>query len=452
LPERMHGNRRYVKLTWIGLLGLLSLACAGVANAEVVTTRADRGVLAVASDGTPYVAYAVGRNLYLANRRHSGAWRSIRLGRLPGPNVTLAGIRVSDRPHRVVSVLAEDTGGRWITLARGSRIAAVARAAAGSRFGPAGLTLDAQQRPAIAYAVQRPSGDTFLRLVTYDRLGRPHVRGITQGGFPASSTSPGAAPVLVRGRLHVVETYASAVIDWGPKTGGGWEGQYLYASRAGFPTGPVGAVFIASTLFAAWAQVYPGEPEDISVQLSSSAQTQETWTLTHGSYVTLVDGGGYPETGAVDWVDLGDWREYAAVVVLGTNAGEWQLDGRLEGYGVARRGLRQVLLSRDRGLEWFQAPGPAAYGIQIWMGGVDATGKVTGSVVGQTAGGVVEIYREVPHAPRELVASALVAADSSFAAQLPPPSPGTVYRAVYVDPRTGFPFGALAGISAGVSG
>jgi hypothetical protein len=448
----MHDNRRYVKLTWISLLGLLSLACAGGAQAELVTLRADRGVLAVASDGTPYVAYAVGRNLHLAVRqKNSGTWRSTRLGRLPGANVTLAGIRVSDRPHRFVSVLAEDTGGRWITLARGSRVTAVARAAAGSRFGSAGLTLDAQQRPAIAYAVRRPSADTFLRLVTFDRAGRSRVRGITEGGFPASSTPPGAAPVLVRGRLHVVQTYASAVIDWGPKTGGGWEGQFLYASRAGFPAGPVGAVFIASTLFTVWAQVYPGEPEDVSVQLNSSGQTQETWTLTHGSYVSVVDGGGVPETGAVDWVDLGDWREYATVIILGTNSGEWQLDGRLEGYGVGQRGSRQALLSRDRGLEWFQSPGSAGFGIQIWMG-VDATGKVTGSVVGQTGGGVVEIYREVPHAPRELVVSAPIAADSSFAAQVPPPSPGTVYRGVYIDPNTSFPFGALAGISAGVTG
>jgi hypothetical protein len=448
----MHDNRRYVKLTWISLLGLLSLACAGGAQAELVTLRADRGVLAVASDGTPYVAYAVGRNLHLAVRqKNSGTWRSTRLGRLPGANVTLAGIRVSDRPHRFVSVLAEDTGGRWITLARGSRVTAVARAAAGSRFGSAGLTLDAQQRPAIAYAVRRPSADTFLRLMTFDRAGRSRVRGITEGGFPASSTPPGAAPVLVRGRLHVVQTYASAVIDWGPKTGGGWEGQFLYASRAGFPAGPVGAVFIASTLFTVWAQVYPGEPEDVSVQLNSSGQTQETWTLTHGSYVSVVDGGGVPETGAVDWVDLGDWREYATVIILGTNSGEWQLDGRLEGYGVGQRGSRQALLSRDRGLEWFQSPGSAGFGIQIWMG-VDATGKVTGSVVGQTGGGVVEIYREVSHAPRELVVSAPIAADSSFAAQVPPPSPGTVYRGVYIDPNTSFPFGALAGISAGVTG
>jgi len=45
---RMHGNLRYVKSTWIGLLALLALA--SPAQAEVVTQKADRGVLAVAAD------------------------------------------------------------------------------------------------------------------------------------------------------------------------------------------------------------------------------------------------------------------------------------------------------------------------------------------------------------------------------------------------------------------
>ena len=51
----MHGNRRYVKLTWIALP--VGLALASPARAEVVTRRADRGVLAVAPDGSPRVAY-----------------------------------------------------------------------------------------------------------------------------------------------------------------------------------------------------------------------------------------------------------------------------------------------------------------------------------------------------------------------------------------------------------
>jgi hypothetical protein len=449
----MHGNRRYVKLAWIGLLGLLSLALTAQASAETVTTRSDRGVLAVAVDGTPYVAFTLGRNLHLAVRQRTGAWRAIHLGRLPGANATLAGIQVSERPHRFVSVLAEDTRGRWITLARGTRLTSIARAAPRSRFGPAGLTLDANERPAVAYAVQRPSGKTFLRLVTFDRTGRARERAITQGGFPASSIPPAAAPVVVNGRLHVVETYSSAAVDWGPKAGGGWEGQYLFASIFGSPVGRVGAVFMRSTLFAAWTQTSTElGPEEISVLLTASANTQATRTVTHGSFVSLVEGGNEPEVGAIDWLDLtADWREYAALVVVGPGSAAWQLDGRLEGYAAARGDLRQVLMSRARGLEWFQAPAPAAYGIELRMT-VDATGHVTGSVVGQTDGGVVEIYRELPHQSRVLLATAPVAADSSFTTDVPSPTVGMTYRAVYADPRTGLPFGALPGVPVGVSG
>jgi len=337
----MHGNLRYVKSAWIGLAAALALA--SPAEAEVVTTRADRGVLAVAADGTPYVAYTVGRDLRVALRPR-GRWVEYRAGRLPGADVTLAGIKVGERPHRVISVLAEDRQGRWISLARGSRIVSIARVAPGSHFGPAGLTLDAGDRPAVAYAVQRASGQTFLRLVTFDRGIKARTRAITQKGFPTSALAPGAAPVLVRGRLHVVETYTSAAIDWGPTSGGGWEGQYLFASTLGSPQGHAGATFISSTLWSAWTQTGP-EPGDSSVLLTSSSDTQATSTLTHGIFVSLT-GGVAPEVGANDWVNLADdWPVYAGLVIQGPLNAAWQFDGRLDGFVVGRKGSHHLLLS-----------------------------------------------------------------------------------------------------------
>ncbi len=329
----VHGNLRYVKL---GLIGLLTaLAIASPSQAELVTSQADHGLLAVAADGTPYVTYTVGRNLFMTLRTKQGRWQSARLGRLPGANVTLAGIRVSERPHRYISVLAEDLQGRWLSLARGSRITSIARPAAGSSLGPAGLTLDARERPAIAYAVQRASGKTFLRLVTFGQGVRPRTRAITQKGFPTSDLPPGAAPLLVSGRLHVVETYTSAAIDWAPKARGGWEGQYLFASRDGTPQGRVGAVFLPSTLWSAWTQVYADE---LVVLLTSSSDTQATWTLTHGIFVSIARGENAPEVAAYDWVNLAeDWPGYAGVVVQGPGDATWQLDGRL---GVRNRGRR----------------------------------------------------------------------------------------------------------------
>jgi hypothetical protein len=442
----MHGNLRYVKSALIGLAAALALA--SPAQAEVVTTRADRGVLALAADGTPYVAYTVGRDLRVALRPH-GRWVEYRAGRLPGADVTLAGIKVGERPHRVVSVLAEDRQGRWISLARGSRITSIARVAPGSTFGPAGLTLDARDRPAVAYAVQRASGETFLRLVTFDRGVRPRMRAITQKGFPTSALPPAAAPVLVRGGLHVVETYTSAAIDWGPTSGGGWEGQYLFASALGSPQGRLGAAFISSTLWSAWTQVGP-ESGDSSVLLASSSDTQATSSLTHGIFVSIT-GGGPPEVGANDWVNLADdWPVYAALVIQGPRNAAWQLDGRLEGFVVGRKGSHHLLLSREGALEWFRAPSLPA--IEIWMGPVDASGRMSGRVINGSSGNELALYRELPHAPRQLVARIPVGADGSFQADGLGSNVDNLYRAVYVEPATGIPFGFLPGVPVGVTG
>jgi hypothetical protein len=441
----MHGNLRYVKSIWIGLATALALA--SPVQAEVVTKQADRGVLAVAADGTPYVAYTVGRKLRVALRDH-GRWVEYRAGRLPGADVTLAGIKIAERPHRFVSVLAEDRQGRWISLARGSRITSIARVAPGSRFGPSGLTLDARDRPVVAYAVQRASGQTFLRLVRFDQGVRPRTRAITQKGFPTSALPPAAAPVLVGGRLHVVETYTSAAIDWGPTSAGGWEGQYLFASSLGSPQGHAEAMFISSTLWSAWTQTGP-EPGDSSVLLTSSSDTQATSTLTHGIFVSLT-GAVAPEVGANDWVNLADdWPVYAGLVIQGPLNAAWQLDGRLEGFVVGRKGSHQLLLARNGALEWFRAPSLPA--IEIWEGLVDASGRISGRVVNASSGEAVEIYREVPHAPRELVARVPVGADGSFEADGLSSDLDHLYRVVYVEPRTGIPFGSLPGVPVGVT-
>jgi hypothetical protein len=442
----MHGNLRYVKLAWIGLL--VGLLWPSPARAELVTNRADKGVLGVAVDGTPYVAYTVGRDLYVSSRGRSGSWREVRLGRLPGANVTLAGIQVSERPHRYISVLTEDLEGSWIALARGSRIQTVARAAKGSSYGPAGLTLDAHDRPAVAYAVQRTSGKTFLRLITFERGIRPHMRGITREGFPSSDFPPGAAPVLVRGRLHVVETYTSAAIDWGPKKGGGWEGQYLFASRIGSPQGLIGAVFLSSTLWSAWTQLYPQEaPDDIVVLLTSSSDTQVTFQLTHGIFVSIARGAGGPEIAAYDWVTLADDDyAYAGVVLQGPGGAAWQLDGRLDGFTIGRAGAHQLLLSREGELEWFRSPGslpPLHLGMAL-----NEQGHLDGTLPGVTSG-TVQLYRELPHLPRQLVATLQIQPDGSFSGDGLDPT--GLYRAVYVDPATGIPFSFLQGVPVGIS-
>jgi hypothetical protein len=435
----MHGNRRYVKLAWIGLASGLMLA--SPARGDLVTPTANQGALTIARDGSPYVAYSVGRDLYVA-RRVGDAWRQANVALLPGDTVILAGVVVER--GGTVTVLAQDNRGKWIALVRGRRLVWSGRTRGSSSYGAAGLTLDARGRPAVAYALRLRSRKTYLRLVTFDARGHPQTHGVTLKGFPSSELPPGAAPVLVAGHLHVVETYTSAAIDWRLTPGGGWVGQYVFASRLGSPVGLVGAVVSGSTLWSAWTQSYP-ELGAVSVLLTSSATTQETTVaIQHGIFVSLVLADGLPEIGAYDWVSIGDWYDFAAVVADGSGPFA-EFDGRLSAYAVAPGGRRQILLSTDRGLEWFETPSRPAIHVSF---SADASGKLSGSVDGGKEGSV-ELYREEPPGPRAPIATVAVQPDGSFALQVDPPTSPTFYRAVYREPGSGVPYASLTRMPVG---
>lgn len=433
----MHGNRRYVKLAWIGLVA--GLALPAPAGAEIVTPTTSPALLAVAADGSPRVAFLSGRDVVVA-RRASGGWKFARVGRVPNVRAILSGL-VADRAGRV-SVLVQAENGSWLALSRrGGKLRVVARPRKDASLGPAGLTLDAAGRPAFAYALRLRSAKTWLRLVTSDSRGRLRVHGITKGGFPSSTFVPGAAPVLVGRQLHVVETYTAAAIDWGPKAGGGWEGQYLFASRIGSPAGRVGAAAAGATLWSAWTEM---TAETIGVLLTLSAGTQETTTaVEHGIFVSLLLDTGRPEVGAYDWSTLGETPVYAGV--LADAAGPFaELDGRLEGYAAAPGGKRQLLLSTTSGLEWFEAPARPSIRVSVTA---DATGLVQGRVDGG-AGGIVQIFRETA-AGRTGVGTVELAADGSFRLQDAPPTSPTLYRAVYVDAATNIPYASLLRVPVG---
>jgi hypothetical protein len=434
LANPAHDNRRYVKLAWIAaVLGLAGLFPARV-EAELVAPTAAQGFLATAPDGSPRVAYLADRNVVVA-RRAAGRWSSGRVGRVPAGRAFVAGLLVDRRGRTSILVQAEN--GSWLALGRsGGAVRVVARPRKGASFGPAGLALDAAGRPAFAYVLRLKSGKTFLRLVTSDDRGRLRTTGITKAGFPSSSLAPGAAPVLVRGRLHVVETFTSGAIDWQPQRKGTWVGQFLFSSPLGSPTGRVAAAAAGGNLWSAWTQL---SSETISVFLSHSAATQDTdVVLEHGIFVSLLLSGGRPEIGAYDFVQIGDWFSYAGIVADDTGP-LTELDGRLEGYAVARGGRRQVLLSTQNGLEWFETPSRSSVKVSL---SADAAGNVTGRVDG-ASGGTVQVYRESPTSPRALVATVPLAADGSFMAADTAPTSPTLYRAVYVDGATGIPYASL---------
>ena len=393
-----------------------------------------QGLLAMAPDGSPRVAYLSGRDLVLAQRTASG-WVSNGLGRAPAGAV-LFGIVIdgAGRP----SVLVEADNGAWLALAsRGRPLRVVVRPAHGSSFGPAGLTLDAAGRPAFAYAVRRRSTKTFLRLVTTDARGRLRTHAITKGGFPSSTLVPGAVPVLVRRTLHVVETYTDAAIDWAPKRGGGWEGQYLFASRSGSPQGKVGAAASGANLWSSWTEMTGDGP---MVLLTLSSGTQETFTaVDSGIFASLLLSDGRPEVGAYTWVQLGESSFVYAGLLADENGPFTELDGRIDGYAATPDGSRQLLLSTGSGLEWFEAPGRPSTQVSLTA---DASGHISGHVAGAAAG-VVQIYRELGSAGRVLVGNAELAPDGSFSVQDTAPTSPTLYRAVYVDPATGIPYASL---------
>jgi len=431
----MHDNRRYVKLAWTGLVvGVIALLPARAEAELVAPSTAARGFLATARDGSPRVSYIIGSEVVVA-RRAGGRWSSRHAGRVPTGRAFVSGL-VVDRRGRT-SVLVQAENGAWLAFGRsGGTVRIVARPPRGASFGAAGLALDAAGRPAFAYAVRLKSGKTFLRLVTSDDRGRLRTKGITRLGFPSSGLAPGAAPVLMRGRLHVVETFTSGAIDWQPQRKGRWVGQFLFSSPLGSPTGRVAAAAAGRVLWSAWTQL---SSETISVFLSQSSSTQDTDViLEHGIFVSLLLNGGRPEIGAYDWVQFGEWLTYAGVVADDSGAFA-ELDGRLDGYATAPNGRRQLLLSTARGLEWFETPSRPSVKVSLTA---DASGSITGRVDG-SAGGSVQVYRETPNSGRALVASVPLAADGSFAVADAPPSSAVFYRAVYVDPATGVPYAAL---------
>jgi hypothetical protein len=441
---RMHGNRCSVKLTWIWLgAAVAALALPGLAGAEIVSPTRAQSLLAVARDGSPRVAYVSGRYV-VVGRRTAAGWRFVRTGPVPGTRPVLAGLVVDGRLR--TSVLVEAENGSWLALSsRGGKLRVVARPTRkGDSFGPAGLTLDAPGRPAFAYALQRKSGKTWLRLVTTDARGRLHTHGITKGGFPASSFVPGAAPVLVARRLHVVETYTDAAIDWGPKSGGGWEGQYLFASRDGTPAGRVGALASSAGLWSAWSEM---TSDGVSVLLTLSADTQTTETAAeNGIFASLVVDGGDAEVGAYNWATLGSAFIYSGLLA-DVNGPFTELDGRLDGYARTPTGGRQLLLSTPSGLEWFESPTRPAVRVTATADGGTVSGRVDGAV---SPSGVVQIYRETASG-RTLAGHAELAADGTFSFQdTAPLSPVPfLYRAVYVDPTTTIPYGSLVSAPVG---
>jgi hypothetical protein len=429
----MHEKRRYVKL---GLVVLATGLLPSVARAEIVSQQGRTPVLAVGARGTPTVAYLDDRRLVVATRGASG-WRTARVN-LPVPASEAEVVSAVVGRDGRAAVLMQDLVRRTLVVAwrRPSRwlVVRAARLPTSVQLGIGGLALERRGTPVVAYAFRRASGGTFLRLVRIDARGRARTTAITQLGFPASTLPPSATPHVTRkGVVRVVEAYTSAVIDWF-RDGGKWTGQYLFDSRLGSPVGRVLVVPGASSAVVAWTQEYESFGESHVLVQQGPATGEVVDLLPHARLSALTVAAGGPEVGANDWVEVDGWTTDAGLLAF-VDAAPVELDGRVDGY-AAVGGTRQLLLATSRGLEWFSVPRPS---VRVSLA-VDPAGNAAGRVDG-AAGGSVEIYREAPDTGRQLAATAAIAPDGSFAARVPA-SP-TLYRAVFRDPVSGVPYGAL---------
>jgi hypothetical protein len=106
----------------------------------------------------------------------------------------------------------------------------------------------------------------------------------------------------------------------------------------------------------------------------------------------------------------------------------------LLGFARGPAGARQLIAWRDGRLEWFESPALLQTRVTF---AEPVPGTLAGRVDG-SAGGSVAIYDEQT-TPRTLIATAPLAPDGTFTLS----APTGIYRAVYVHPATGVPYGAV---------
>jgi hypothetical protein len=446
-----------VGLRGLGLAALaflLALACARPAPAEIVARGVTDGLLALDAKGTPYVTYVRGRKLIVSVRSAAGRWRATTVDDVSQGSQVMAFEVGAAGP--VVLVLSADNKRLQLVrrhLVGWQSIRLNARLGAHGSLGWPGLALDRKGRPVVAYT--RWNGMTFnsqLLLMQLDQRGRVHNRRITAEGFPKSYVPPPAEPIVVGGRVHVIESYGYrgtvGTLEWFPQKRT-WTGFGLDAGVGDYPIGPVfGGVGPDGFVHAAWTEsLLSFGAGEAPVTLAARGRVSDSRFVLNRALTTgLALPASGPEVAANEWVssdDLGlQGSKYlwAGLVVRGETHVE--LDGWIAGLTVAPGGARDVLLVGRAGLSWFRSP--RRLGIHM---SIEATDEQNGSIAisGRVSGvssGTVDVYRERPGEPRMLVAhkhltgGAFSVLDHAGARPL-------IYRAVYTDPVSRVPYAAL---------
>jgi hypothetical protein len=437
----------------VGLAVLVALALAAGASAEVVAPGTRDGMLAVMPNGKPLVAYVRGTSLLVAARTSPGHWHTTRVRTVAGGSTLAAFAAGPAGPVAVVRGAGERT---LVLVRRRARaweaIPLVGSLPAATAIGWPGLALDRRGLPVVSYTRwHRSSHQSALILARVDARGRVRSEHVTSEGFPKSHVAPPAAPALVGGRVHVVETYgfdgSVGTIDWS-RSKGTWEGQFLDAGVGDFPVGPLfAAVSPRGAVYAAWSQALLGTGEMPVALATRGRSISSDFLLDRGVTTGLAATAAGPEVAANEWIDAGELGVPGdGTAWAGEVAGHGrtiELDGWLADLAAAPGGARDLLLSRPGGLSWFRSPRPPVIRVSLGAaagggGAVVVSGRVRGAGRGK-----VTVYRERLGSSRQAVGTATLAGDGSFSLVDHPPLRPLLYRAVYTAPSTGIPYAAL---------
>ncbi len=441
------------------LLGPATLALAfvliapGRASADIVARGVHDGSLALDAKGTPYVAYMHGKSLLIATRTGAGRWRaevadSVSAGsQLMAFQVGAAGpvALVLSGDSRRLNLVRKRLPG-WQTIRLNTKLAGR------GYLGWPGLTLDRAGLPLVAYTRWNSANfKSQLLLLRINAKGGVSTTRITAEGFPQSYVPPPAEPVIVGGRVHVLESYGYrgtvATFEWFPQKHT-WTGLGIDAGLGDFPLGPLfGGIGPDGYLHAAWTEsLIPLASAPVTLATRGRI-SDSTFILDRALTTGLALTGTGAEVAANEWVspdDIGvSGQKYLWAGTIVHRRSIVELDGWLAGLAVAPRGARDVLLGGAAGLNWYHSPRRLTTRVTIEASDQgDGTVDVSGGVSGVSSGKVV-LYRERPSEKRVAVATVNLSGGAfSFVDDAPVVRP-ILYRAVYTDPRTGIPYAAL---------
>ncbi len=409
-------------------------------------------MLALGANGTPSVAYVRGTKVVLSTRVGKDRWRATNIGSASAGSQVKAFTVGSRGP----AALVQSADGRRIFLVRRvpvgwQTIRIAGSLPAGVQLGWPGLALDKKGLPVVAYTRWNSANfNSRLLLVRVDARGKLTSKRITYEGFPQSYVPPPAKPVIVGGRIDVIESYGYhgvvGTIEWYPNKRT-WTGLFIDAGVGDFPLGPLLALHShTGRVYAAWTESMLGIGEAPVTLAERGRLASSELVLDRALATGLALPASGPEVAANEWVDAGeldlggDAQLWAGTVVRGKAGIE--LDGWVAGFAAPARGGRDLLLGGPAGLRWFRSPRELSTRVNLDADGDEgASVQLTGTVAGVSTGRVT-IYRERPGSARQAIGRPALSGGAFSFVDNPTVRP-MLYRAVYTDPATGIPYASL---------